>query len=179
MKGGLLTTLFILTISISCAMGFLDILDYKLRRRWQMHRERRMYKCPQTISNDIPHISLSPFDDSASLRKRDTSQSYVSVGPTRIIPLSTRMFRNVGMVVLPNHQICVHGMKIANVLLPDDRQTQFEIMTGIAIWFSPCIHAASEVKKEQCFKSQMTQLNKLDMMQVSSLHELVMKFLSL
>ena len=180
MKGALMTNLVILlTINISCTMGIGDIMDYQMRYRWQMYRQRNIYVCPPAISNNVPDLSLSPFDDSSSLHKGDMPQSYVSMAPTRIIPLSTKAFRNLGIAVLPNRQICVHGMKIANIMLPENPRTHFGIMTGIAIWFSPCIPAASKMKKKRCFKSQMMRLNKLDMMQVSSLHELVMKFLSL
>ena len=175
MKGALLTKLLILlTINMSCAMG--EVWSWKARQRWRMQMARHMYKCPP-ISNNSPAVLPSPSDVLTSIHKSDIHHSHVAMPPIKIHPLSVRAFNNLQMFVLPNRQICVYGRKITNFLLPDDRQTQYGIMRGIAIWFAPCTQPTPEMKKKQCFKRQMALLNKLDMSQVSSLHQLLLRFL--
>ena len=130
------------------------------------------YICP-SIRRMSPEISLSPFEVLSD------SPNQVDKEPTlTIIPVSIKAFSKLGMAMLPTNEICVLGQKLPRIVLPnDDATAQFEIMTGIAIWFSPCIIRDTHQKRKTCFRRQMRKFNEMDIDQVKSLHALLSRLL--
>lgn len=122
-----------------------------------------------------PEISLSPFQVTSD------AQHVVGSGmrpeqPLTIFPVSVKAFSKLGLEVLESREVCILGQKLKNIILPTDSSSQFEIMTGIAIWFSPCIQRTSH-EQTRCFTRQMKRFNAIDVNQVTSLHALLSKLL--
>ena len=132
----------------------------------------RRYKCPP-FPRISPEISLSPFQVTSDSHDGISSDEQ----PLTIIPVSVRSFSKLGLLVLPSREVCIVGQKLPKIILPNDPDSKFEIMTGIAIWFSPCIQRTTESKRDRCFTRQMKEFNKLDVNEVKSLHGLLSKFL--
>ena len=100
------------------------------------------FTCPP-FKRKSPEISLSPFQVTSQLRRTGSYDEK----PITIIPLSARTLSKLGIVLLPNHEVCIRGKKLGRIVLPSNPIVQFEMMTGIGIWFSPCIQAATYTKK--------------------------------
>ena len=131
------------------------------------------YICP-SVRRISPEISLSPFEVLS-----DSPNQVRKEPPLTIIPVSIKAFAKLGMAVLPTNEICVLGQKLPGVVLPNDPTTQFEMMTGIGIWFSPCIIRDTHQKRKSCFRRQMNKFNEMDIGQVKSFHGLISRLLKL
>ena len=129
------------------------------------------YTCP-SFRRVSPEISLSPFQVTSDSRNGMSAEE-----PLTIIPVSVRAFSKLGLVVLPSREVCILGQKLPKIILPNDSGSQFEMMTGIAIWFSPCIQRTTQIKRKRCFTQQMKTFNSLEVNQVKSLHQLLSKLL--
>ena len=125
--------------------------------------------CPKSSKWISPEISLSPFIVSSdSSDNEDTEKSLV------VVPLSIRIFRKLEMTILPSREVCVLGEKLKNIRLPDDASV-FEIMTGIAVWFSPCISFRTNNQRTQCITQSMETIQVLDIKQFKAFYELVVR----
>ena len=129
------------------------------------------YKCPDTPKWFSPEISLSPFPVSSDLHRHGETET-----PLYVFPLSLRTFKKLDLTVLPSREVCVLGMKLKNTILPSDYEKQFEIMTCIAVWFSPCIAKSNTEKRLQCFKNKIKSYEELNLNRVKSLNELLFHF---
>ena len=122
--------------------------------------------CPKSSKWISPEISLSPF-----LISSDSSNNEDSERPLMVVPLSTRIFKKLEMTILPSREVCVLGEKLKNIILPYD--SVFEIMTGIAVWFSPCISLPTNNDRMQCVRKSMKTVQNLDVTQFKTIYELV------
>lgn len=110
------------------------------------------YPCP-SFKITSREISMSPFQMSTRLRRR--SGRSAEDHPVTIFPTSLRTFSKLGLAVLPNNEICIGGRKLDGVVLPSKPLLQFKLMLVIAIWFSPCLQKETDIKRRNCFDSQM------------------------
>ena len=97
----------------------------------------------------------------------------------RCPPFKETFQDKIGIVLLPNRKVCINGQKIGNVRVPDHPVAQQKILLGIAIWFSPCIRTATETDTIRCIKLQSSRLSKVNRMNITFLHKLIMIFLNL
>ena len=121
-------------------------------------------QCPFSSKYISPAINYSPFlvgtdgvDAQANGQK-----------PVTIVPISTHIFQKLELVVLPNREICVLGEKLKNLRLP--RDSEFEVMVGIGIWFSPCVSKQTHAKRLKCFDKKMELANAMDLSLLKNLY---------
>jgi len=127
--------------------------------------------CPESTKWISPEISLSPFIVSS-----DSSYDEDAENPLVVVPLSIRLFKKLQMRILPSREVCVLGEKLKNISLPDDGEDSvFEIMTGIAVWFSPCISIPANNQRMQCIKQSMETIQALDIKQFKTFYALVVR----
>ena len=121
--------------------------------------------CPITSGRFSPEITDSPFlvGTDAVDRKGNKDETII------VAPISRNLFNKLELVVLPNREICVLGEKINSLRLP--YQSEFEIMTGIAIWFSPCTSRPTHVKRVECLNRKMKSINDVDITIFQNLHD--------
>merc|ERR1712080_646750 len=124
------------------------------------------YRCPR-LTRRLPEIGFSPFD----LHNGINNQQSV-----KIFPFSVKMFAKLGMVPLSNNELCIRGRKLNNFLLPRDHTSQFQVMAGIAIWFSHCMQISEYSKRNVCYNEQKLKLEALDWKSILSLEDLVSKY---
>ena len=129
---------------------------------------RMLTVCPP-FEEPPPNMSMSPF----YLARDHENQTQF----TTILPLSLRTFTALGMVLLENNQLCLRGKVLSNFLLPNRLSAQFQMLTGVAIWFSPCLQRQTLNMRKNCFKIQRMEFEKLDWNEINSLYELLVKFL--
>ena len=89
-------------------------------------------ECPVSSKRISPDINNSPFlvgsdavDDSGNHEEK-----------LIVVPISIGIFMKLELMLLPNREVCVLRKKLKNLRVP--YPSEFEIMTGIAVWFSPC-----------------------------------------
>ena len=121
--------------------------------------------CPITSGRISPEITDSPFlvGTDAVDHKGNKDE------PMIVAPISRNLFNKLQLVVLPNREICVLGEKIKSLRLP--YQSEFEIMTGIAVWFSPCTARPTHVKRVECLNKKMKSINDADITIFRNLHD--------
>ena len=121
--------------------------------------------CPITSRRISPEITDSPF----LVGTDEVDHKGNKIEPMIVAPISRNLFNKLQLVVLPNREICVLGEKIKSLRLP--YQSEFEIMTGIAVWFSPCISRPTHVKRLECLNKKMKSINDSDITIFKNLHE--------
>ena len=127
--------------------------------------------CPESTNWISPEISLSPFIVSSDSSKEEDAEN-----PLVVVPLSIRLFKKLQMRILPSREVCVLGEKLKNINLPDDGEDSvFEIMTGIAVWFSPCISIPANNQRMQCIKHSMETIQALDIKHFKTFYALVVR----
>ena len=124
--------------------------------------------CPKSSKWISPEISLSPF-----LVSSDSSNNEDVENPLVVVPLSIRIFKKLEMTILPSREVCVLGEKLKNIILPYD--SVFEVMTGIAVWFSPCVSIPTNNKRMQCIRQSMETVQSLDTKQFKTFYEFVVR----
>ena len=121
--------------------------------------------CPVSSKRISPEINDSPFlVGTDGVTDPDTTEKSLIVAP-----ISTKLFKKLQLVVLPTREVCVLGEKLKNLRLP--YYSEFEIMTGIAIWFSPCVSRPTHMKRMECFDKKMNSINGVDIALFKDLHE--------
>ena len=121
-------------------------------------------ECPFSSKIISPAINYSPFlVGTDGVDAQGNGQN-----PVTIVPLSIHIFRKLELVVLPNREICVLGEKLKSLRLP--RDSEFEVMTGIAIWFSPCVSRQTHAKRLKCFDRKMELANAMDVSLLRNLY---------
>ena len=126
------------------------------------------YKCPR-LTRRYPEIAFSPFDLHDGINNQQS---------VKIIPFSVKIFSKLGMVPLSNNELCIRGEKLKNFLLPRDRTSQFQVLTGIAIWFSHCIQIPEYSERNVCYNKQKLKLEALDWKSILSLQDLISKYIN-
>lgn len=132
---------------------------------------RYQYRCP-SFKGISPVISLSPFEVRSDSSNGMHQEHYLTV-----IQVSLKMFSKLGMMVLPSNELCIIGQKMDRIILPNDHTSQFEIMIGIAIWFSPCIHRTTQIKRKSCLTRQMKKFNSLELHKINTFSKFLTKFI--
>ena len=164
-------SLKILCILLLIVIVFVDRDDtFVLRSRYIRSYSRRDHNpCPKSSKIVSPEISFSPFLVGSDAPGHVNTEKQ----PLVVIPVSTRMFKKLEMGVLPSREVCVLGEKLDNLILPPDFDSQFEVMTGIAIWFSPCVSAPTHEKRMDCFTEKTKEIGALNISQFKTLYQLV------
>ena len=121
-------------------------------------------ECPFSSKYISPAINYSPFlVGTDGVDAQGNGQK-----PVTIVPISTHIFQKLELVVLPNREICVLGEKLKNLRLP--RDSEFEVMIGIGIWFSPCVSKQTHAKRLKCFDRKMELANAMDVSLLKNLY---------
>ena len=121
-------------------------------------------KCPFSSKYITPAINYSPFlVGTDGVEAQGNGQK-----PVTIVPISTQIFQKLELVVLPNREICVLGEKLKNLRLPQD--SEFEVMVGIGIWFSPCVSKQTHARRLRCFDRKMEQAHALNVNLLKNLY---------
>lgn len=121
--------------------------------------------CPVSSKRISPEINDSPFlVGTDGVTDTDTKEKSLIVAP-----ISKKLFKKLQLVVLPTREICVLGEKLKNMRLP--YYSEFEIMTGVAIWFSPCVSRPTHMKRLECFDKKMNEINGVDIGLFKNLHD--------
>ena len=123
--------------------------------KWKLRKGNYNYACPKSPKFISPDISLSPFKVSS-----DPQSNRASEIPLVVAPISRRTFKKLDMTVLPSREVCVVGKKLKNFVLP--RKSQFRIMVGIAIWFSPCLSLPTNTQRFHCMDQKVTAFESID-----------------
>ena len=123
------------------------------------------YMCPKYPKTLYVGTSLSvdqAITDSAN--KGTTEKSLYAMSPRLFMrKRGPRETNNLDMTVLPSNEVCVLGKKLKNVILPQNYQSQ--IMTGIAIWLSPCtLHPYFTIheKSNECIERRLKAIELVD-----------------
>ena len=122
--------------------------------------------------------SVTGFDNLVS-RLRYRNCAYVGGRWCTCPPFAEAAPGDLGLVVLPSREICIHGEKIDNGPLPDDPQAQREILSMVAMWFDPCTRTEIKWASRRCFRIQRIKLSQLRDMKSSHIHKFYLAFLSL
>ena len=127
--------------------------------------------CPVSSRRIFPDISNAPFlvgsdavDDSGNQEEK-----------LIVVPISLSMFMKLELSLLPTREVCVLGQKLKNLRVP--YPSEFEIMTGIAIWFSPCVSKPTNVERLQCFEKKMKSIEAVNINRFKSLHHFLVSAL--
>ena len=126
--------------------------------------------CPKSSKWISPEISLSPFIVSSDSNDNEDVEK-----PLVVVPLSIRIFKKLEMTILPSREVCVLGQKLKNIRLPEDDDSVFETMTGIAVWFSPCISIPTNNQRIKCITKSMETIQTLNIQQFKSIYEVVVR----
>ena len=124
--------------------------------------------CPVSSKRISPEINNSPFiigsdsvDDSGNKKEKII-----------VAPISRKLFNKLELVILPTREVCVLGEKLENLRVPyRSKFEEFRIMTGIAIWFSPCVSRPSHTECMKCLDKRMKSINSVDISVFKSLHD--------
>ena len=119
------------------------------------------------------------FDNMVSRILRYQNGAYVGAQGFICPPFMGTAPGDLGLDVLPSREICIRGEKIDMGPLPDDPQTQHEILSIVAIWFDPCPHAKTKWASRRCFRTQQIRLSQLKDMKSSYVRKLYLACLYL
>ena len=124
--------------------------------------------CPISSKRISPDINNSPFIiGSDSVDDLGNKEEKIIV-----VPISRQLFKKLELVILPTREVCVLGEKLENLRLPyRSKFEEFRIMTGIAIWFSPCVSRPSHTERMKCFDKRMKSINLVDISVFKSLYD--------
>ena len=124
--------------------------------------------CPVSTKRISPEINNSPFIiGSDSVDEPGNKEEKIIVAP-----ISRSLFTKLELVILPTREVCVLGEKLENLRLPyRSKFEEFRIMTGIAIWFSPCVSRPSHTECMKCFDKRMKSINSVNISVFKSLHD--------
>ena len=124
-------------------------------------------ECPVSNKYISPAINYSPFlvgsDSMDDKGNRDDTMI--------VVPISRHLFEKLQLVVLPSREICVLGEKLKKIRLPYD--SEFEVMTGVGIWFSPCVSKETHAKRIECFDKKMELVNAADVRLFRNLYDIL------
>jgi len=128
-------------------------------------------ECPVSSKRISPDINNSPFlvgsdavDDSGSHKEK-----------LIVAPISIGIFMKLELMLLPNRKVCVLGKKLKNLRLP--YPLEFEIMTGIAVWFSPGFSRPNNGKILECFDEKIKSIEAVNINHFKSLHDFLVSAL--
>ena len=150
-----------MSLKIIICLGMLSFLVF--RNDANRHRGQNgnyYYACPESPKFISPDITLSPFEVSSQKRSSDSQNNSPREIPLVVAPISRRTFKKLDMTVLPSREVCVVGKKLKNFVLP--QKSQFRIMVGIAIWFSPCLSLPTNTKRFHCMDQKVTAFQSID-----------------
>ena len=127
--------------------------------------------CPVSSRRISPDISNAPF-----LVGSDAVDDSGNMEETLIVaPISLSMFMKLELSLLPTREVCVLGQKLKNLRVP--YPSEFEIMTGIAVWFSPCVSKPTNVERLQCFEKKMESIEDVNINRFKTLHHFLVSAL--
>ena len=128
-------------------------------------------ECPVSSKRISPDINNSPFlvgsdavDDSGNHEEK-----------LIVAPISLSTFMKLELMLLPSREVCVLGKKLKNMRVP--YPSEFEVMTGIAVWFSPCFSKPTNGKRMECFDEKMESIEAVNINQFKSLHDFLISAL--
>ena len=142
-----------------------------LQTEWENHllTRRSYYVCPKSPETIYPGASLSANQAGASSANNGKTEKSLEVIPPRVLRLAfpsimgkrdPRAVKNLDMTVLPSNEVCLAGKKLKNIILPQNYRDQ--IMTGIAIWLSPCVSRAIHTKSNDCMEKRLKAMESID-----------------
>ena len=146
-----------MSLKINMYLGMFTFLVFRRNQanlNWKQNGNYN-YACPKSTKFISPDICLSPFEVSSDSQNN----------PARAIPLSDfhisrKTFKKLDMTVLPSREVCIVGKKLKNFILPQN--SQFPIMVGIAIWFSPCLTLPTNTQRVHCMDQKVTAFQSID-----------------
>jgi hypothetical protein len=126
------------------------------------------YICPKSSKSIAPETSLSPFQVGSD-SGNDEKEEEILI----IVPLSVRLFRKLEMTVLPSREVCILGEKLNNIFVP--RDSEFQTMIGIAVWFSPCISKRTYERQTHCFEDKLERIASVDVKTFRTFYEFIVR----
>ena len=144
-----------MSLKIIICLGMLSFLVF--RNDANRHRGQNgnyYYACPKSSTFISPDITLSPFEVSSD--SQNNSEREI---PLVVAPISRRTFKKLDMTLLPSREVCIVGKKLKNFILPQN--SQFRIMVGIAIWFSPCLSLPTNTQRFHCMDQKVKEFQSI------------------
>ena len=123
--------------------------------------------CPVSSRRVSPDINNTPFLVGSDAIDDSGNQEEKLV----VAPISLSMFMKLELMLLPTREVCVLGRKLNNLRVP--YPSEFEIMTGIAVWFSPCVSKQTHVKRMECFDEKMKSIEAVNINRIKNLHDIL------
>ena len=127
--------------------------------------------CPVSSRIISPDINNAPFlvgsdavDGSGSHEER-----------LIVAPISLSTFMKLELMLLSTREVCVMGEKLKNLRVP--YPTEFETMTGIAIWFSPCVSKQTNDERMQCIDEKVKSIETVNTNRFKSDHDFLVSAL--
>ena len=116
-------------------------------------------KSPKTLYEGTP-LTVDPAITDSANNDPTEKPSYVMFPRLFMRKRGPRELKHLYMTVLPSNEVCVLGKKLKNIILPQNFQSQ--ILTGIAIWLSPCILMPILAKSNECIESKRKAMELVD-----------------
>ena len=123
--------------------------------------------CPISSRRVSPDINNAPFLVGSDALDNSGNQKEKLV----VAPISLSMFMKLELMLLPTREVCVLGKKLNNLRVP--YPSEFEMMTGIAVWFSPCVSKENHVKRMECFDEKIESIEAVNINRIKSLHDIL------
>ena len=128
-------------------------------------------ECPASSRSISPDVNDSPFlvgsdavDDSGNHEEK-----------LIVAPISLSIFMKLELMLLPSREVCVLGKKLKRLRVP--YPSEFEVMTGIAVWFSPCFSKQTHEKRMQCLDGKMNSIEAVNINRFKTLHDFLVSAL--
>lgn len=128
-----------------------DAYIIQTNHRYEFPMKKLQYTCPKNSNGVSPEIPYSPVQ--VGLNSRNVDEMKRSQQQFTFSPLPARLFKMLGMVVLPSREVCALGEKLENYILPEN--DQFPTMISIAAWCLPCLSEPIHTKRMRCLKQQL------------------------
>ena len=118
--------------------------------------------CPKTPKTLYPGTSSSAIQTVTESANNGKPENSIDVMHSRAFKLKRdpRAFRNLDITLLPSNEVCVLGKKLPNIILPQNYQ--YQIMTGITFWLSPCISIPNPAKSNDCIERKLNVMELVD-----------------
>ena len=154
-----------MSLIIIICLGMLSVLvfchDANLH---QGQNKNYYYACPKSSKFISPDVTLSPFEVSS-----DSQNNSAREIPLAAFQISRRIFKKLDMTVLPSREVCIVGKKLKNFILP--QHSQFRIMVGIAMWFSPCLTLPTNTQRVHCMDQKVTGFQSINIKMFKTFYE--------
>ena len=98
----------------------------------------------------VIHQTVRLFQTSVEKSKTNVKEKKIY----RIIPLSMKLMKKLGVKILQNRRLCFGGRPIQGIFLPRNHSFQVELVKRFLVWYSPCVELSNNRYKinEYCMK---------------------------